>query len=142
MIDATIPAIERTLHLAASPDRVWRAITDPAELARWFPDRASLELRVGGAGRFEWDEHGWVAIRVEAVEAPRYLAWSWANQPDRAIEATDATLVEWWVDPDERGGTVLRVRESGFVRPEHRAGNESGWTSELAELTRLLGEDG
>ncbi|MCV0403196.1 MAG: SRPBCC domain-containing protein [Chloroflexi bacterium] len=40
MSDATtteLPAIERTLELDASPERVWRAISDPDELARWFP---------------------------------------------------------------------------------------------------------
>ena len=32
-------SVERTLELTAPVDRVWRALTDPEELARWFPDR-------------------------------------------------------------------------------------------------------
>ena len=33
MILTTLPAIERTLDLRASPARVWRALTDSSELA-------------------------------------------------------------------------------------------------------------
>ena len=49
-----------------------------------------------------------------------------------------ATLVEWWVEPREDGGTTLRMRESGFTVPTHRSGNEEGWTEELGELVELL----
>lgn len=137
--DATIPAIERTMQLTASPERVWRAITDPAELSRWFPDRAELDVRAGGDGTFFWKEHGSFAIRIEAVEEPSYFAWRWANQANQSIEtAEEVTLVEWRLAPADGGGTVLTVRESGFTRPEHREGNDHGWTSELAELVELL----
>jgi len=131
-----IPAIERTLHLAAPPDRVWRAITDPAELSRWFPDTAELDLRVGGSGRFTWKEYGTAQVRVEAIDEPDYFAWSWADMGDPEKEAW--TLVEWRLQPGKAGGTTLTVRESGFTRPEKRAENEGGWTSELAELVELL----
>lgn len=33
----TLPAIELTVELHADVPRVWRAITDPVELARWSP---------------------------------------------------------------------------------------------------------
>ena len=42
--------IEKTLHFQAGRERVWAAITDPAELALWFGDEAELDLRVGGDG--------------------------------------------------------------------------------------------
>jgi len=138
---ATLPAIERTLELSASPERVWRAITDPAELSRWFPDRAELEVAVGGDGTFFWEEHGSFAVRIEAIEEPSYFAWRWANQADTALDAAaEVTLVEWRVTPASGGGTVLTVRESGFTRPGHRSGNDEGWTSELAELVDLLNQ--
>ena len=49
------------------------------------------------------------------------------------------TLVEWWLDEREDGGTTLRMLESGFVLPEHREGNAQGWDDELGELRELLG---
>jgi uncharacterized protein YndB with AHSA1/START domain len=143
MTDATaaaeLPAIERTLELKASPQRVWRAITDADELAKWFPQRATWDLRPGGQGTFYWDGHGDFPIRVERVDPPRYLAWSWGLEAEQDLEsAHNVTLVEWWLEATEDGGTRLRLRESGFRRPEHRSENEQGWTEELAELIELV----
>lgn len=50
---ATMPeerTIERTLELEASPDRVWRAITDPTELSKWFGHETDLDLVPGYEG--------------------------------------------------------------------------------------------
>lgn len=135
----SVPVIERTLELSASPERVWRAISDPTELARWFPQRATWDLRPGGTGTFHWEGHGDFEIRVQAVDAPRYLAWRWGEAVDAGLDdARGTTLVEWWVDPRPDGRTTLRMRESGFSTPEGRAENDHGWTEELAELTALL----
>lgn len=137
----TVPAIERTLVLRASPARVWQAITDPQELARWFPQEAEWDLRPGGTGVFSWEGYGDFPIRVEAVDPPRYLAWRWGLEAETDPDATDAvTLVEWWVEPHDDGGTTLRIRESGFRTETHRSENETGWTEELAELVSLLGD--
>ena len=144
MTDATaaIPAIDRELELAASPDRVWQAISDPAEMALWFPQRAEWDLRPGGDGVFFWEGHGNFPIRIEAVDAPRYLAWRWAVEAEEDPDvAESATLVEWWVEGRPDGGTTLRLRESGFRVETHRSGNDEGWTEELAELSEMLTRD-
>lgn len=138
---AVLPAIERTLELAATPDRVWRAISRADELARWFPDRAEWDLRPGGRGAFFWESDGSFPIRVEAVDPPRYLAWRWGREAGADPDTDEyATLVEWWLDAREDGGTTLRLRESGFRSPTHRAGNETGWGEELSELEELLAQ--
>ena len=59
--ETTIPlgAIERTLELDHPVDRVWRAISDPTELAQWFPNEsATLEVLPGGTGEFVWNIDG------------------------------------------------------------------------------------
>lgn len=38
----------------ASPEIVFKAITDPDELTNWFPDQAILEPRVGGKMKFSF----------------------------------------------------------------------------------------
>lgn len=129
---AALAAIERTLELDAPRARVWTAITDPAELSRWFPQRAEWELRPGGTGTFFWDGYGSFPIEVVSVEEPSYLAWRWG------MESDEVTLVEWWLDARADGGTTLRMRESGFTTPKHRDGNDEGWTEELGELEALL----
>jgi uncharacterized protein YndB with AHSA1/START domain len=132
--------VEKSLELRAAPERVWDALTDPAELSRWFPDRTDLEPRAGATGWFDWTEHGRYAVRVEEIDPPKRLVWTWARMPGIAIDEAQRTTVEWTLDPRPDGGTTLRVRESGFVSAEQRAGNDEGWDKELAELLALLGE--
>lgn len=132
--------VEKTLHLAASPERVWRALTDAAELARWFPDETDLEPEIGWTGWFDWAEHGKYAVRVEAVEKPRRLVWSWARDAGVPLEDGPRTTVEWRLEAREDGGTTLRLRESGFTEPKYRDLNDAGWDKELGELVVYLGE--
>jgi uncharacterized protein YndB with AHSA1/START domain len=135
-----IDAIERTLELAAPPDRVWKAIADPEELAAWFPDEVvDLEARAGAEGWLKWERHGRFAIRFEVVDAPRRLVWSWARTADTPLDDGPHTRVEWTLEPRDDGGTTLALRESGFVRVEDRAQNISGWEHELGELVEHLG---
>ena len=66
------PALRLERRLEHSVERVWRAVTAPAELARWFvaevpwTPTAGEEFEAGG-------EHG----RITALEPPRLLAWTW-----------------------------------------------------------------
>jgi uncharacterized protein YndB with AHSA1/START domain len=137
-LDPTVTAIERVLDLAASPERVWRALTDSAEVASWFPQRASLPSEVGGVGWMEWDGHPRHLLRLEALEPMRRVAWRWASQDEPDFDAS-ASLVEWELEPaDEGGGTRLRLRETGFETNAARFGNVEGWFEELAELRDLL----
>jgi uncharacterized protein YndB with AHSA1/START domain len=130
--------VEKTLHFKAGRARVWAVITDPAEFAMWFGDVAELDLRVGGDGAMNWESHGRYAIRVEEVDAPSRLVWSWVHEPGVAFEDAPATRVEWDLAEGEDGGTTLRLRESGFLTEVHRGQNDTGWDEELAELVEVL----
>ena len=44
-----------TLPLEAPVDTVWRALTDPEELVRWFPTNAAVNPQKGGAFVISWD---------------------------------------------------------------------------------------
>ncbi|HEX5589880.1 MAG TPA: SRPBCC domain-containing protein [Candidatus Limnocylindrales bacterium] len=135
-------AIERRLELRASPARVWRALTDPAELAAWFSQRCGIDLRPGGEAWFDWDDGGRYAARVEAVEPERRLVIRWATEEDQALDAGPTTVIEWTLEPGRNGGSVLRLRETGFTDPAARFGNVHGWLDELHELAELVAEPG
>ena len=47
MPTTTIAAIDRQLDFRASPERLWRALTEDGELGAWFGQRAQLDLRRG-----------------------------------------------------------------------------------------------
>lgn len=131
-------AVHKTLELEAAPERVWRALTDPAELGSWLPDRVD-DFGGSGDGWLVWDAHGRFAIRVVEADPPRRLVWTWARKAETALDAGPTTTVEWTLEATPSGGTRLRLRESGFETPEARADNDAGWDHELAELAAYLG---
>ncbi len=129
--------VEKTLHLQASRERVWKAITDPTELAMWFGDEAELDLKVGGEGAMTWEKHGRYEMRIEELEPPRRIVWSWVGKGGVAFDAAETTRVEWELTEREDGGTTLYLRESGFLTDSGRQQNDVGWDEELGELTKL-----
>ena len=46
--------IKKKMVIDASPEVVFKAITDPNELTNWFPDQAVLEPKVGGKMKFSF----------------------------------------------------------------------------------------
>lgn len=69
--------------LPAPPERVFAALTDPAQLRAWFAEHALVEPRVGGAYRF-WGKHTYgTPARDEAgqtltrYEPGRAIAYDW-----------------------------------------------------------------
>src|SRR6476469_1238181 len=46
--------IKKTIVIDASPEVVFKAVTDPEELTNWFPDQAILEPRTGGKMKFSF----------------------------------------------------------------------------------------
>jgi uncharacterized protein YndB with AHSA1/START domain len=137
---AAIPAIEREIQFRSAPERLWRAITEPDELAAWFGQRAAVDLRPGGAAWFEWDDGGRFNARVELVEPPRRFSFRWAVEAGEDVDAGRSTLVTFEIVPGSNGGSRLRLRESGFATPDLRFGNVRGWMDELHDLLELVAD--
>ena len=140
--------IERVLSLPVPRERVWRAITDPVEIKRWFRCEATIDLRPGGDLIFTWDNET-ARCRVEAVEPPRRFAYRWHPGSEQHMEAPLAdlplTLVEFILD-EEPGGTRLTLVETGFaampsdIYERVFRENTDGWRDELGHLAAYLGE--
>ena len=62
-------------HLPHPPERVFRALTEPAELGGWFPARVEGELREGASLVFDEDGRRHEG-RVVAFEPPRLVAYT------------------------------------------------------------------
>lgn len=126
--------VEREIVVGASPEDVWRAVTDDAELSAWFGADVALDARPGGAGRF--DEPG-AAPRhatVETVDEGRRLVWRWWP----AGGDGQASRVELTVDR-VAGGTRLTVVEvpvasSGTGGASLRAARAAAWERRLLAL--------
>ncbi|MGD9710846.1 MAG: SRPBCC family protein [Thermomicrobiales bacterium] len=148
---STIPdEIRREVMLPASIERAWNAITEPAEVNKWFGDRCVYELREGATGVMQWGEHAFRMV-VVTVDPPRRFAYRWVTPRDdnHAIpfEEMPTTLVEFTLE-SVAGGTRLTLVESGFAshpekeRDSNYADNSQGWTDELAELQAWLNAEG
>jgi uncharacterized protein YndB with AHSA1/START domain len=134
--------IERTISVAQPPEKVWAAITTAEGLGTWFGQKATVDLRVGGLAQLTWDGGYTNELRIERLDPPRVLGWTWAisglpeDDPRR-------TYVEFTLEPDA-SGTRLTVVETGFAQlPSDLhsgayGGNADGWQKELDELVDYL----
>ena len=139
--------IEREVVIAAPPERVWAALTEPVQIAGWFGDRVEIDLRPGGEARFMFERYPTSRSRVEVVEPMRRFAFRWhaeGSDPLLPVEDVPNTLVEFTLEAIPEG-TRLTLVESGFaslppdVRRKARSGNEEGWNAELGDLVAYLG---
>lgn len=130
----------------ASPSRVWRALTEPSQLARWWcrgnpmvVERFALER--GGHWRFVEHSpdgiHGFEG-RFRRVEPPHVLeqTFEWDGAPGHV--AVERTTLE-----DLGDGRTRLVTVSLFHTAEDRdamlnAGMEDGMNQSYAALDRLL----
>jgi uncharacterized protein YndB with AHSA1/START domain len=134
--------IERIVEIPHPPSKVWAALTTAEGLGTWFGDRATIDLRPGGAATLAWNEGFTQDLRVERVEEPRVFAFTWHiyGLPD---DDPRRTYVEFTLEPVD-SGTRLTVVETGFAQLADDAhdkafgGNVKGWASELGELVAYL----
>jgi uncharacterized protein YndB with AHSA1/START domain len=134
--------IERVVEVAHPPSKVWAALTTAEGLGTWFGERATIDLRPGGAATLAWNEGFTQDLRVERVEEPRVFAFTWHiyGLPD---DDPRRTYVEFTLEPVD-SGTRLTVVETGFAQLADDAhdkafgGNVKGWASELGELVAYL----
>lgn len=138
--------IEREIVVRADLEETWSAITQPERVSTWFGTHTEIDLRPGGAALFVWEPHERFHAVVEVVDPPRRFAYRWnlaAGAAGTAVDEGPSTLVEFTLE-EAPGGTRIRLVESGFdAIPEgvrRRSENEKGWTEELGDLAKVLGE--
>jgi len=139
-VKAKVPdKLRRQMVLPVPRKLVWQALTDPDQLAGWFCNSAELDLRPGGAVRFDFGAGERASAEIERVEARRRLAFRWRPAGDDPA----TTLVQFALEDVPRG-TRLTLTESGFaglaeeVRERAYLDNEWGWDDELGELRGYL----
>jgi len=137
------PALRFERRYAAPLERVWRAVTDPAEMSAWFPSDVIGERAVGADLTFDDDAQRAAAAaageghrddggehftgRVLVWDPPTVFSFTWGGE-----------VLRFELHPDE-GGTRL-VFTHLLSHRSVAARNGSGWHACLRQLDALLGE--
>lgn len=130
-------ALTFEFDLAHPPEKVWRALTDPALLTEWLLPVVGLKLEPGAAFTFKtqpypgWD--GTVNCSFREIDAQRKLSYTWV-----VGEMLD-TVVTFTLTPTS-AGTHLTLVQSGF-KPDQKqnfGGARYGWKLMGGRLVDLL----
>lgn len=142
--------IKREVVIDAPRERVYEALTDADQLAKWFPDAVEGEIRPGERPVFDFGPYGRHSIYVVATDPPGYIAYRWipgaVHVPEGFIGdvlAEPNTLCEFHLE-EVPEGTRVRLVESGFAAlPEEFyakaiADNEGGWDVMVYRLKSFI----
>ena len=141
MTDPQITLVVRRT-IAATPERLFAAWTDSAELQRWWgPDGVTcigseIDLRVGGryriGNRLPDGSTLWIVGTFEAIERPHRLTYTWR------VEGGSTERERVTVDFAGRGSsTEVTVTHERISSETARQQHELGWTGCLAGLARF-----
>lgn len=105
------------------PEKVWRAITDPAELEHWFPASIETELKPGAPMRFVFrgEDIDSPDGEVLEVDPPKVFAYRWGD-----------SVMRWEVLPDGDGSRLVF---------SHTLGGEPPWGSRVEAARHAAGWD-
>jgi uncharacterized protein YndB with AHSA1/START domain len=146
MADAALqtkPSLTIKRRIAAPPERVYEAWTDPQKLMQWFgPEGATMisveaDAHVGGRYHIEFrtpdGEHHDVSGTYSDVVPNQRLtfSWMWRTLPDRASKVTVM------LKPDGEG-TLLTLFHEQFFDENARDRHHVGWSGTMDKLARYL----
>jgi uncharacterized protein YndB with AHSA1/START domain len=132
-------AVISEMHIAAPPDRIFRALTDPKQAmlwwdhpdspieffsmepkrgGRWVYDTKQTKLNVNGVSKFHCEGE------VIEYDPPRVLAYTW--------------VANWHLTP-QSGGALVRVTHSGLAQERAaREDSKGGWLGVLQTLKNFV----
>ena len=130
----TLEVIRVDHYYSQAPSSVWKALTDPALLARWW---APGDVRPVVGHRFDLDMGPWGKQRCEVLEVQheRLLKYRFAAD-------TLDTVITWELVP-EGPGTQLKLTHEGFnldspMGRQALEGMKPGWPQVLVRLGTVL----
>ena len=146
MAMAELDRIDRTIEIQASPERVWRALTNRDELSAWFQVRIEGEIKPGSEVWMtsEHPDHAGLRwpVRIVELTPPRRVVWQWHPGEAKPTDDTSKeprTTVTFTLEPAGKG-TRLILSETGFDalslerRAKAFADNSQGWNEALGWL--------
>lgn len=129
------------LYINAPADRVWAAITEPAEVSRFFHSmRLDADSRVGGRLRsFSPDGSAqWGDNEVLEWDPPRRFAHTWRSLYDPEMAAEPESRVTWEIEPAPGGQTKLTLVHDRLEASPKTAASVVGWAWIVSNLKTVV----
>jgi uncharacterized protein YndB with AHSA1/START domain len=131
-----MPDIMFVFDVAASPERVYGALTTAGGIRSWWTRDAELDAVPGGAGTFGFFERARITtIRIDALDAARTVAWTTV---DSNVPGWTGTQIGFDLRPDGHD-TTFRFSHRGFARHDDAYARTTwGWGTYFRSLELYL----
>lgn len=115
-------AVERSIWINSTPERVWNAVTDPHQLSQWYATNYAWEipvLAVGARVTFHNGPDDALNATIDTLDRPRQFSVRWdpIQEPPHKV-----TLVTHFLITAENDGVRVTIRETGYeaLSPDER----------------------
>ncbi|GBG11069.1 hypothetical protein PAT3040_05850 [Paenibacillus agaridevorans] len=135
--------VECSVWVEAGPDRAWRAVTKDEELSLWYSPGSPWDIPQLEAGAELWFHHTpndyhngseVVSLKavIEKIEERSEFSVRWEFNGELSDMVTSFLVKE------EKGGSTVTIRETGYEDEAAAAQTEEGYTMSLANLYAYL----
>jgi uncharacterized protein YndB with AHSA1/START domain len=155
--------IRRSIHINATPERIWREFETFERFSAWFGvfldeyDRGTGERRMMGHTVVTYEPRvgGWIEMEVGVVGVMRRFGGKVLTfDPGRELTFEDhwlppefdaPLLITIQLTPAALGGTIVELIQHGYERigatgAETHRGHQAGWTTRQLEALRNIVE--
>jgi uncharacterized protein YndB with AHSA1/START domain/DNA-binding transcriptional ArsR family regulator len=127
------------VYIKTTPERLWKAITDPADTQLYYYDsKVQSDWKPGSRLAYVHDDHVSLECRILEIDPPRRLVHSFSAVFDPETAADRPSRVTWTIEQLGETCRLTLVHDDfdGETRTYHEV--EHGWAEILSGLKTLL----
>jgi uncharacterized protein YndB with AHSA1/START domain len=128
-------AIVKELTIETVPKRVWAALTQPDEIARWWSSSAQVTPEVGALAEFRFrPPAGTLQFEVVEVEYGKHMRWMSRQGPPQWA----GTSISWSLEPVQSGTNLVFTHDGFAMIDEVYEATRGNWRYFLDSLKSYL----
>ncbi|HEY0753182.1 MAG TPA: SRPBCC domain-containing protein [Ktedonobacteraceae bacterium] len=133
---ATKAAIVEERTIAATPERVFKALTIPEEIAGWWTDNLSATAEQGSLAEFRF-RRGASVIQLEISERQQNEKVSWLPKQS-PLASWEGTTITWQLTPVPDGTKVVFTQDGFALVDKHYESVRNTWQYFVDSLKSYL----
>lgn len=115
-VDGEFASLIFERHLAHSPETVWQAITDPAELSQWYAASATIDGQLGGMVQLITPPAMFVVSgRILTWDPPHVFEHEWKVEARKELPRGEDAVIRWEL-VSTATGTLLKLTHRRLTR--------------------------